>query len=151
MAHGVDISEVSGCTCLRLRRVTRRATQLYDEALLPTGLTISQFGLLAQLSARDGVSMNALAGRVGMDPTTLNRTLKPLEANGLVRSGVGEEDRRVRSVSLTKTGRAKLKQAIPHWRRAQAKVDKLLGSEMKVALNGLLDVSSARLNEAPAS
>jgi DNA-binding MarR family transcriptional regulator len=147
MADTIDIGEVSGCTCLRLREVTRRATQLYDEALIPSELTISQFGLLAQLSARDGVSIGALAERAGMDPTTLNRQLKPLEIKGLVRSGATAEDRRVRSVWLTKAGRAKVRQAVPHWRRAQAKIDNLLGADTKVALNSLLNLSSARLKQ----
>ncbi len=44
-----------------------------------------QFGLLANLLGAsfrrpDGLSIGAIAERLGMDPTTLNRNLKPLRA-----------------------------------------------------------------------
>ena len=37
-----DLQKIMSCTCLRMRRATRRVTQRYDHALEPTGLTASQ-------------------------------------------------------------------------------------------------------------
>src|SRR3979490_2018831 len=45
----IDIREVLGCTCMRLRRANRTITQIYDQHLAPAGLTSSQFGMLARL------------------------------------------------------------------------------------------------------
>src|SRR5690606_9521355 len=57
------------CTCFKLRRAARRVTQVYDRHLQPTGLRITQFGLLARL--RGGpLGMTQLAERMGMDRTT---------------------------------------------------------------------------------
>jgi DNA-binding MarR family transcriptional regulator len=148
----VDVRELSGCTCLRLRRAARRITQIYDHLLEPAGLTVNQFSLLGQLygatrSRRIGLPIGALAERMGMDPTTLNRNLKPLEAQGLVRNAADAADRRVRSVLITAKGATKLQKAIPFWRRAQAQVEEALGVEATLALNGLLDLSSAKLSK----
>jgi DNA-binding MarR family transcriptional regulator len=150
MADQIDIREVSGCTCLRARRTTRQLTQIYDTSLKPAGLTVSQFGLLAKLygaslAGRRSLSIGTLAERLGMDPTTLNRNLKPLVAQGLVADRVDAEDRRVRAVLITAKGRAKLRKAVPFWRRAQARIQEALGVEATLALGDLLDLASSKL------
>ena len=148
----MDIREIAGCTGLRLRRAARRATQIYDRALVPAGVTVTQLGLLAYLYGNDaergeGLSISALADKLGMDPTTLNRSLKPLEVAGLVSSAPAPLDRRIRMVAITASGRARLHQAAPLWRLAQDEVTQRIGHETTLALNGLLDLSAARLAE----
>jgi len=148
----LDIREIAQCTCLRLRRTTRRITQIYDRLLEPVGMTVNQFGLLARLYGaslrRETLPISVLAERVGMDPTTLNRSLKPLEAQGLITSADDPADRRVRAVLITENGITRLRQAIPQWRKAQAQIDQALGLDTTVALNGLLEVSYANLAKA---
>jgi hypothetical protein len=51
----------------------------------------------------------------------------------------------VRTVAITRRGRGKLREAVPLWRQAQAEVERILGIEATVALNGLLDLSAAKL------
>jgi DNA-binding MarR family transcriptional regulator len=144
-----DIREVAQCSCLRLRRITRRVTQIYDRLLEPAGLTVNQFGLLARLyGARlrsEILPMGTLAERIGMDPTTLNRSLKPLEVQGFITNTADPEDRRVRAVLITDAGVAKLREALPLWQEAQTQIDRALGLDTSVALNGLLELSYARL------
>ena len=150
MPDDIDVCELAQCTCLRLRRAARRATQIYDHQLAPAGLTIGQLGLLAQLHGASlhgggGLSIGALSERRGLDPTTLTRNLKPLKAHGLVADVADPSDRRVRAVAITRKGRGKLREAVPLWRRAQAEVERMLGVEATVALNGLLELSVAKL------
>jgi len=146
---GVDIREVAGCTCLRLRRVAREATRLYDTLIAPTGLTGAQFGLLAQLYGAQlrasGLSKTALAERVGVDQSTLTRNLKPLAAAGLVQSVPDPADRRVHLLTITDAGRARLTQAAPLWQQAQAVLIEQVGQEAVLALNGLLELTSKRV------
>jgi DNA-binding MarR family transcriptional regulator len=147
------LRKMMGCTCLRMRRATRRVTQLYDHALEPGGLTINQFGLLAYLhgatlARANARSIGTIAGWLGMDPTTLNRNLKPLIAKGLVTSTPDPADGRVRVVRTTDKGKRALLKAIPLWQEAQAQVENALGREATTALNDLLDLSSARLRSA---
>jgi len=151
MMTDVDIREIAQCTCLRLRRTTRRVTQIYDRLLEPAGLTVNQFGLLARLYGarlrQEALPIGVLAERVGMDPTTLNRSLKPLEAEGLLSSAVDSTDRRVRAVLITDDGIAKLREAVPLWRKAQAQIDEALSVDTSVALNGLLELAYAKLSK----
>jgi DNA-binding MarR family transcriptional regulator len=150
MAPSIDLARVAGCTCLRLRRATRLATRLYDQALEPAHLTINQFGLLAHLygareAGQGSLAIGVLAERLGTDPTTLNRNLKPLLAQGLVDDQLDPADRRVRRLALAARGAARLREAAPLWQAAQSRLETALGREPTLALNGLLDLSSARL------
>lgn len=152
MAEKIDIREIAGCTCLLARRTTRQLTQIYDAALEPIGLTINQFGVLAHLygstlAGRGHLSIGALADRIGKHPSTLNRDLGPLGVRGLVADARDPSDARVRAVRITARGRAQLSKAIPHWRRAEAKIRSSLGAETVVALRGLLELSSVKLTK----
>lgn len=133
------------CTCSRIRKAARRVTQLYDQFLEPTGLTITQFGLLAQLKRHDGITIGELAGRMIMDPTTLTRNLRPIERDGLVKLVPAPNDRRARQVHLTARGRAAFDKARPAWAKAQRHVETTLGEPDTEALNAALDRSLARL------
>jgi len=146
----IDIREVLGCTCMRLRRTNRTMTQIYDQHLAPAGLTSSQFGMLARLhgaslQGKAALPIGTLADLHGIDPTTLTRNLKLLLAARLVRDGRDAADRRVRTVALTDAGRKRLIGAVPEWRKAQHRVESALGTEPMLALNGLLDLSNAKL------
>jgi DNA-binding MarR family transcriptional regulator len=134
-----------GCTCARLRKATRRVSQIYDRHLAPFGLTITQYGLLAQLRRLDGVSIGALAETLIMDPTTLSRNLRPMEKRGLVRLVPDPNDRRSRQLHLTAEGRAAQARAKPAWAQAQRHVEDTLGPGEAVTLNDVLDRSLDRL------
>jgi DNA-binding MarR family transcriptional regulator len=145
-----NLREMMGCTCLRIRRTSRRITQVYDHALAEAGFTVNQFILLgnlygAELRRGDGLSVGALADRLGTDPTTLNRTLKPLKARDLLKDAPDPDDKRVRIVRITPKGKRELVDAIPFWRKAQAQVKRALGAKATLALNELLDRSNDRL------
>ncbi len=136
-----------GCTCFRLRRATRRATQIYDRHLQECGLRITQYSLLMQLRARGPVTVGELADEMAMDRTTLTRNLKPLERAGLVSAARGR-DRRSRTLSLSAEGDRLLSAARPVWQRAQDEVNARLGADMVAELHRLLDDSSRRLVDA---
>jgi len=109
-----------------------------------------QFGLLANLFGaslrRSEVSsIGAIADWLGMDPTTLNRNLKPLKERGLVKDQTDPSDGRLRIVQLTGKGRHKLNNAMVLWRQAHAKVEQTLGRKQRLALNDMLDQSMAKL------
>jgi DNA-binding MarR family transcriptional regulator len=146
----MDFREVLECTCLRMRRASRRVTQIYDHALEPIGITVNQFGLLAQLAGvrqagSDGLSIGALAERLGADPTTLNRTLKPVEERGLVRSVFDPADARLRLIEITQKGERELSKAMPLWRQAHEQLQTALGTTSMQMLGELLDLSVAKL------
>src|SRR5215218_1111495 len=91
------------CNCLALRQATRRVTQLYDQALAPVGLRITQYPILAWIAADGPMTMKALAERLVMDRATLGHNLRPLQGAGLLELVPGT-DRRSRIVALTEAG-----------------------------------------------
>src|SRR5262245_6460483 len=136
-----------GCTCMRLRKASRRVTQIYDRGLEAAGLTVTQYGVLGQLRRNDGIGIGALAEMLIMDPTTLTRSLRPLERQGLVTMRADRRDRRTRSLQLTAKGKAAFENAIPAWRRVQRQLEEAMGGPETAALNAALDHVIERLAE----
>lgn len=125
-----------------LRQAARRATALYDAAMAPHGLRISQFAVLGRLGRAGPLAVQALAAALVLDRTTLQRNLRPLERDGLIVSEADPADRRVRRLVLTPLGRDTLAAATPTWRAAQARFESLCGAaeaaELRQRLGRLL-------------
>lgn len=115
-----------GCTCARLRKLTRRLTRIYDAHLAPQAIKVTQYSLLAN-AARGERTLSEFAAELEMDRSTLSRNLAPLAAQGWVEISIGA-DPRSRRVSVTAAGRRKLKAALPLWRKAQCEVESVLGA-----------------------
>lgn len=139
--------KLMGCTCARLRKVTRRVSQIYDRSLEASGLTVTQYGLLAHLASFEGISIGALAEKMIMDPTSLTRTLRPLERQGLVALKPSRNDRRARALYLTAVGRRAFDEAKPAWARAQRHIESTIGELETPALHAALDRVLERLAE----
>ena len=132
------------CTCAMLRRTARRLTQAYDQALKASGLRLTQYSLLANLTRAGGLSITALAARLEMDRTTLTRNLGPLESAGWIRVLPGA-DLRSRSVEITPAGRRLFEEARPLWQAAEREFRRRMGQDDTQALRRLLDAAVANL------
>jgi len=127
----------SPCACIRARRASRALTAVYDSALRPVRLKITQFSQLRNVHRLQPVSISALAKEMALDRSTLGRNLLVLQRRGLVALGEGD-DLRQRSVELTAKGAATLEKALPCWERAQQKVERRLGAAGAATLFELL-------------
>jgi DNA-binding MarR family transcriptional regulator len=116
------------CACANLRRAGRLVTQFYDGALRPCGLRVTQFTLLQALNNAPRISQKQLADLIGIDPTTLTRTLAPLRRKGWLHFEAGADRRELR-LSLTATGKREYKRALPYWQSAQKGLRQVLGKE----------------------
>jgi DNA-binding MarR family transcriptional regulator len=114
------------CVCTLLRRAARQVTHVYDEALAPTGLRITQYSLLANLDRHGAVSMTDLAALLSMDRTTLTRNLGPLQRDGLLSLRAAGRGR-TKLVALTASGRHRLRAAFPYWEQAQERFGAAVG------------------------
>jgi DNA-binding MarR family transcriptional regulator len=119
---------VADCAGWNSRLAARLITQFLDRELEPTGLSIAQLGLMAEIAAIADDSLTALAQRTGLEQSTLSRNLRTLESEGLVEIAMVEGNLRRRMVWLTETGARRLEAAIPVWRKAQAKLGGHLSS-----------------------
>ena len=84
-----------------------RAHRAYAARLLRgVGLHPGQEHLLMQLLDRDGQTQSELLEAVGLDHSTVSKSLKRMEHAGLLTRAPAEHNRRVMRVSLTEKGRA---------------------------------------------
>ncbi len=114
------------CACANLRRAARAVSQVYDEELRGTGLTIAQFTLLQALTLAGEITQGGLGRLLVIDSTTLTRTLKPLERKGWIERRMGR-DRRERQIMLTRAGRSQFERTVPAWNRAQDRLRRKVG------------------------
>jgi DNA-binding MarR family transcriptional regulator len=122
------------CTCSAIRKAARHVTQLYDRSLAAAGLTVTQYAILARVDRAGTLTINELARRMAMDRTTLGRTVRPLERDGLVQIAPDPQDGRRRGLTLTVAGRERLAVARPLWAEAQARFEDAFGAEPTRAL-----------------
>ena len=131
------------CIAVRLRLLNRVVTNLYDDALRPLGLKVSQMNVLV-LTAKLGLARPAqVCDILQLDASTLSRNVKPLQAHGWLEV-VEEEDARAQPFRLTPQGQRLIEKAVPAWEEAQRQATELLGSE-GVAL---LDRAAKKLRQA---
>lgn len=109
---------VDACAGTNIRMAARRITRFLEARMGGTGLSLAQFGLMAQIAAAGDDTIGALAERSDLDQSTLSRNLRGLERAGLVEIAVVEKDLRRRAVWLTEKGARRLEATIPAWRRA---------------------------------
>jgi len=118
------------CAGWNARLAARRITQFLGNRMTSSGLTIAQFGLMAQIATAADDTLGALAERLGLDQSSLSRNLHALERDGLVEIAIVERDQRKRAVWLTENGARRLEAAMPVWRSAHAALVKVLEPEL---------------------
>ncbi len=116
------------CGCLNIRKASRVVTQLFDEALEPTGLRSTQLAILITVAGHGPASVAKLSRELVMDPSTLARNLQPLVQQGLIEKTPGPTGNR-KLISLSEDGTAAVARAIPLWEAAQKRLLQHFGSQ----------------------
>src|SRR5215471_12454197 len=122
------------CIAVRLRLLNRVVTNLYDDALRPLGLKVSQLNLLV-VAAKLGLARPAqVCDILQLDASTLSRNVDRMQAHGWLEV-VPEEDARAQPFRLTPQGKRLIEKAVPAWEEAQRQASALLGDEGIALLN----------------
>lgn len=127
------------CLCLHTQRAARVLARRFDDALRPFGLTNNQFSLLNALNRPAPASIAEVASLLGADRTTLTAALKPLVREGLADAAPDPEDSRVRRITLTAKGHARLSAALPVWTGTHAALEAQMTDLEPVRLRQDLD------------
>src|ERR1043166_6323013 len=116
------------CIAVRLRLLNRVVTNLYDDALRPLGLKVSQLNLLV-VTAKLGLAQPAqVCDLLQLDPSTLSRNVERMRAKGWLEVVPGE-DARTQPFRLTAQGKRLLERAVPAWEQAQSQATDFLGDD----------------------
>ena len=117
--------------------MTHTLERAAKDAMRPLGITASQYTLLAQRAARDGITAVEIGHELDIEKSTLSRNLKRLLALGLIIMDP-PAGRRGRGLHLTPKGQAMLRDAFPIWQNAQTHATTVMGQDSRGALEGLL-------------
>ena len=116
------------CIAVRVRQLNRVITNVYDEALRPLGLKISQLNVLVAAAKLGLAQPTKLCEILQMDASTLSRNVERMRAKGWLEIMPGE-DGRTQPFRLTPRGTRLLEKSIPAWERAQHRATDLLGPD----------------------
>jgi DNA-binding MarR family transcriptional regulator len=82
----------SECIAVRLRMLNRVITNIYDDALRPLDLKVSQMNILVAAPKMGTARPTEVCEHLHLDVSTLSRNVKPLQAHDWVEVVPGEEE-----------------------------------------------------------
>jgi DNA-binding MarR family transcriptional regulator len=124
-----------------LKRALIDLEDLHAEHLAPTGVTARELAVLLLLDSHSPESQQQVAGRLGVDRTTMVALLDALESKGLVARRADAGDRRRNVIELTEDGQTTLARAV----RASDKAERQLLAELDDAESAQLRTLLTRL------
>ena len=129
------IDKVAGeCVAVRLRMLNRVVTNIYDDALRPLDLKVSQMNILVAAAKMGTARPTEVCAYLHLDVSTLSRNVERMKARGWLEV-VPDEDGRSQPFRLTPQGRKLLEKAVPAWTEAQQHVKNVLGDGFVRHLN----------------
>lgn len=128
----------SPCYCMNIRRAAGTVSNIYDKFLAPIHISANQFSLLLNLKYLQVCSVTDLAIYIGLERTTVVRTIKPLIERRLI-TDISSDNQRNRKLTLTEEGKEKLSKALILWNDAQNFLKEYLGEDEIKTLDFLLE------------
>jgi DNA-binding MarR family transcriptional regulator len=123
------VDRIAGeCIAVRVRLINRVITAIYDEALRPVGLRVSQGNILVAV-ARMGQAKPAEICRIlRIEKSTLSRDVELMKQAGWLESEPPAGGRN-QTLRITASGLKLVRNAQPAWEKAQAETRRLIGEE----------------------
>lgn len=91
-----------------IRHSWHRISRMYNQMAASDGMTMS-YGFILMMVEREGTPSTQLGPRMGMEATSLSRTINAMEKDGLIRRENSDTDKRITLVFLTEKGIEKRK------------------------------------------
>ena len=108
------------CIAVRVRLINRVITALYDEALRPFALRISQANILSAIAyLGEMLAPPTSPGSLRIEKSTLSRDVELMKQNGWLESDPPAGGRN-QTIRLTPEGTKLLAKIEPSWEKAQA-------------------------------
>ncbi len=137
-------TDTIACECIaaRLRMVNRAVSKMYDRALRPHGIRVSQLNILVAVSQFGQARQQDVCQTLFMERSTVSRDVERMQANGWLDSATGE-DARTSVLTVTLAGKKLLERAAPSWREAQQRAVALFGQDQIAALDRVVSALRA--------
>lgn len=130
-----------------LRHAWHKISRMYNQKAKVHGLTMS-IGFILLIVDKNGTPSTQLGPKMGMEPTSLSRTLKTMESKGWITRKIDQEDKRKVLIFLTQEGlvlRKEVKEVVLSFNE---KIEKVIpSSEMEIFLKVLAQIDITVENE----
>lgn len=93
--------------------IARRWQDVQDADLKSLGMQGATMRIMSSLAAHENLTVNEIAILSVTEQSTASRTVEQLVSAGLAQRQIDPDDQRVRRVSLTPGGKARLEQTVP--------------------------------------
>ena len=137
----LDLNGTGYCASFNFRRTARAVTRMYDAALQESGMRSTQWAILVSIAKSQPVAIGAVSDVLVVDRTTLTRSLRLLEREGLLTISK-RSTMRQRFLSLTEKGEDALRRSLPAWRKAHQRFVDTVGSQYWIDLRNELETLS---------
>jgi DNA-binding MarR family transcriptional regulator len=134
----LDLTGTGYCASLNFRRTSRMVTRMYDIAMQESGIRSTQFAILVGIAKLQPVAMGTLAKVLMLDSSTLTRSLRLLEKQGMIEVSKRAAMRQ-RFLTLTHSGEKALQRSLPLWRGAHARFVASVGADYWLKLRSELE------------
>jgi DNA-binding MarR family transcriptional regulator len=121
------------CIAVRVRLINRVLTALYDEALRPFSLRISQANILSAIGLLGESRPSEVSRVLRIEKSTLSRDVELMKQKRWLESDPPAGGRN-QTIRLTPQGAKLLAKIEPSWEKAQAQAKLLIGEEGEAAL-----------------
>ncbi len=118
----------SECIAVRIRLLNRTVTNIFDEALRPLGVKVSQLNVMMVVAKRGPTSPGDVARRLNMEKSTLSRNVDRMRTRGWLEVSEGDSGRK-QILELGTAGRKLIEKSVPLWKKAQAQTEAVLGQQ----------------------
>jgi DNA-binding MarR family transcriptional regulator len=134
----LDLTGTGYCASLNFRRTSRMVTRMYDIAMQESGVRSTQFAILVGIAKLQPVAMGTLAKVLMLDSSTLTRSLRLLQKEGMIEKSKRGEMRQ-RFLKLTNSGEKALQRSLPLWRAAHERFVATVGAKYWLKLRNELE------------
>ena len=129
--HYQELTQFLSYRIVRLHHaLNAQAVSVLDRV---AGITLLQWRVIAMVGSGTATSARDIVRQSIIDPALISRTVKGLEAKGILMTSRQNADRRVVNLTLTSKGRAIFDKTLPHMQgRQQSLIDALDPTEQAV-------------------
>lgn len=144
LANAIDTMNEE-CIATRIRLLNRTVTGIFDEALRPLGIKVSQLNVLLTVAKLGPVSPGDVARHLNLEKSTVSRNIDRMRAHKwftVCDIGCGC----MQELELAAPGRKLIKDALPLWEKAQSRTEDVLGKRGARAIHSAGNTVWAQLD-----
>ncbi|MBZ9687058.1 MarR family transcriptional regulator [Clostridium estertheticum] len=105
--------DIESCVCFINSKTSKKMASMFNERLIPLGVTRVQWIAMYYLLKHGDLSQKELGEKMDIKESTVARLLDRMEEEGLIIRTLAKEDRRVKYIKLTPSGRERMGELLP--------------------------------------